>query len=223
MKIKLRPRPFSLERLFEKSSPEEVCKSNSELGNSTQGGIRILNFQPADVILEGEPPIALSYAQTAFHLIIHTKLFHPSKAPDFIAVSQLTLRFTSQGNSYTVEHYCGMKNIFPLLDFTSRFEQFSYEFEHHDSNSDCAEYQRFVEEQINNHLRYGVHLLVPPQQQKKNLIFAGVYAAILAFFTYFSPNNRYFLATLLIGVLLAMGWAVGHYFWIKHKLKRFKK
>ena len=214
-KFKINP-PFSLARIF---------------GRGDNQNIRSLDFQPTDVILGGKLPIALPYEQTSLEMVIHIDRVRRGKNGHVNKVIQLTLEFTSEGVTYSVEHVCDLEGIFPLLEFTSRFSGFSFTFQKHSSHDSLLDYQQFVREQIQNHQRYGVHLPFPPGRVfgfwVTMILMAG---SFLFFFYVILPSDAAQKDSWGIGAVsavmavaaLACAWNLWRYYQAKSKLKRMK-
>ncbi len=216
MKFKINP-PFSLAKIF---------------GSGDNQNIRALDFQPADVILEGKLPIVLPYDQTSLEMVIHIDRVRQGKNGHVNKVIQLTLEFTYEGVTYSVEHRCGFEEIFPLLELTSRFGGFSYTFQKHSSRNSLLDYQQFVREQIQNHQRYGIHLPFPPRRIFSicvGLVWISILLCCFIFLllpTAKTPENRFiiWLFTGLI-VLLALDGVrnLWRYSRTKNKLKQLQR
>ena len=215
MKIKINA-PFSLAKIFGRGDSQDV---------------KSLDFQPTDVILEGKLPIALPYDQTSLEMVIHIDRVRQGKNGHVNKVIQLTLEFTHEGITYSVEHRCGFDEIFPFLELTPRFGGFSYTFQKHSSHDSLLDYQQFVREQIQNHQRYGIHLPFPPGKTLSiwmGLVWMGV--LLFCFIHFLLPtakaNDTAFILWLFIG-LIALIALMGvsnlyRYYQAKSKLEQMK-
>ncbi len=214
MKIKIKT-PFSWSDLLGGSQPQ-IAQS--------------LDFQPADVILQGPQPLALPYNQTGFHLIIHIDRVRQGKNRHVTKVVQLTFEFNENGQIYSLEHACTIEDIFPLLDYADRFAGFSYSFQRHTSHWDTDNYQQFVKQQIRNHQLYGIHLPFSERQALSTWFSMFLFGFMSFCLIHFSHINQkgggYILIMLGIAMAiaaLACGWSLWRYYRIKNQLSQLEK
>ncbi len=137
-----------------------------------------LDFQPANLILLSKQPVALAYKDTHCKLVIEIEMVKSGNSGYAVpAVRAISICLDSkpvlQGEflapespcenfrfmpSYKLDHLASFEDIFPFLDFSSRFHQFSYDLYTPEGNKELQTYRAFVDRQIQNHLLYGVHL-----------------------------------------------------------------
>lgn len=143
-----------------------------------EDSVYALDFQPADLILLSKQPVALPYKDTHCKLVIEIAMVQSGNSRYAVpSVRALSLCLDSkpvlQGEflapgfscenfrfmpSYKLDHLASFEDIFPFLDFSSRFREFSYYLYVPNETKELQTYRAFVDRQIQNHLLYGVHL-----------------------------------------------------------------
>ena len=142
-----------------------------------EDSVYALDFQPADLILLSKQSVALPYKDTHCKLVIEIDMVRSGGRYAVPAVRALSLCLDSkpvlQGEflapefpcenfrfmpSYKLDHLASFEDIFPFLDFSPRFREFSYYLYVPNETKELQTYRAFVDKQIQNHLLYGVHL-----------------------------------------------------------------
>ena len=145
--------------------------------------VRAVDFLESDLLLVSDHPTALPYQETFYKLIIELKRVHAGKNNYVPAVVGLSLCLDTkpipEGDfrapdfspenihyvpAYKLDHVAKFEDIFPFLEFSSRFRHFEYTFYLHNSHEDLKKYRDFVDKQIQNHLTCGTHLCLSTGQ-----------------------------------------------------------
>ena len=173
--------------------------------------IYALDFQPTDVILMSGRPCPLSYSETDCQLTVHIKKVQRGKHSYVPVVYQISLKLdtdtpdtASKKASVILNHLCNLEEIFPFLDFQPVFRKFSYRLDLESADSDTRKYEAFVEQQIQNHLNYGLHLPCTASELTRKIIsgllmLLMIIASLLPVFTHVS-----WFSYLICGLLLCI-------------------
>ena len=175
--------------------------------------IYALDFQPSDVILVSGRPTPLAYSQTNCTLTIHIKKVRQGKhhyVPKVYCVSVYLnpaepAAVAPGQRAQKLDHLCALKDIFKLFDFQPLFHQFTYTFDLQNNDTPTKNYRAFVEQQIQNHLKYGVHLNYTGAEMAQMVIFNILIIGMLAAFSLpflLRSTGGIFLAGIILGVIM---------------------
>lgn len=187
--------------------------------------VSTLDFQPTAVILYGGRERALLYEETTLRWLIHIKKIQ-RKNSSVIKITQVSLIFQSGGQEIRLEHLIEFKHLFALLEQCRRFADFSYDFKLHASGLEIPRYKEFVNEQIQNHLQYGVHLPFPSYKLLGTWIGTCLLAILSLFMVaQFDKENPFlcFFGFIFVLVAIEQGRELLHYYRAKHQLDKYRK
>ncbi len=119
--------------------------------------VTVLDFQPDAVLLQNSQKRLLPYKETTLKLIIHIGEVPEGKTYQ-VGVHHVSFLFQIDDTQLCVEHLVTLKELFPILEQLRRFTNAAYRFQLDTSWVGAKEYQKSLEELVEDHLRYGMHL-----------------------------------------------------------------
>ena len=139
---------------------------------------RSLTFEAKGVLLEmphNQHPILLPYEQTQLAIRIRTALIYNQKSGrHHWALARFELSFNQQGHTFSAWHVAKFPFLQQILDEGKKFQSCTVQVSPlNEKETPChaeLDFIRFLEEQIENHRRYGLMLTDFPQQRSANLV-----------------------------------------------------
>lgn len=199
--------------------------------------VTYLNFDAAGVTLEKKNPRLnrfFPYAETDFTLSVRTAVLPGGKGRRVRAITGVTLSFTQNGKTLTVQHAGAMPFIFQMLDEGSRFRRMETDVRP-ESETRAAdpeeELSGWIRQQISDWTRYRLRLRYDPAK-RSNLWFINGFLVLfgLGFTGYIAcmfpagAYEKHFPAFLFALLPLAMCVLVGLYgCWLCWKDVRLEK
>lgn len=121
--------------------------------------IRVLDFEPEGIsLITYQSKYFLPYRETK--LAVDSQIITiRTKNSSYPAITAITFCFKQGDTTFTVDHKPANDTLYQIMDFYPRFQKLTFHFTlSSPSNLAQQELAHFVQEQLENHRRYGFHV-----------------------------------------------------------------